>query len=615
MIIFDEIYITGFASIKAMEFDFNQPGLNIIRGENGAGKTTLLSALTWAWFGKMVKGSKNIATWPQNRDKDFNGTMVRSSVYIDGDKYTVVRCLKYKEELEDGAKGKDRLLFFKNGEQYTKHHDKRDLQNHIESILGYSFTLFINTVVFGQKMKRIIEETGPKQKELFDEAFESQFISDAREKTKKQRDDLYHDITTLSLEVDKDKEAYDEAKEDFEDAKGEVEGFEKEREEDIMRVSDKMADLKIKIDETQTRVKTIDQKEKELGDKPERPDLETVNKALNKAQNKYKDLIDKLGTIRSRQKELKGLIKDNSALCPSCGQPINAKQLKKNRKSYKKELADLVVKRTDIGEKAEDAQKAVNTAQKEYDSQKKVYKQYDKKLQAYYSLEGELKELRNDAKSVILMQGELEELKAEKTRIKNRKQTVDLAKLKKRTKNKRTKYRKAKVNLKNQKKELEMLEWLVKEPLGNAGIKAFLFNVMLQNLNEAMLQYSDIVGGIIEFGINQESARKEFYTTITKEGHEIDYNDLSGGQQQLINIIIAFGIHDIISSNKPVNILLMDEVFENLSTTNVEKVADLIARKVDGDTSIFLVTHQTSFESLNANNINVLLVNGFTSIE
>jgi DNA repair exonuclease SbcCD ATPase subunit len=75
--------------------------------------------------------------------------------------------------------------------------------------------------------------------------------------------------------------------------------------------------------------------------------------------------------------------------------------------------------------------------------------------------------------------------------------------------------------------------------------------------------------------------------------YPVPYEDLSGGQGQLVNIAIAFAIHDVVAADN-VNLLILDEVFESLSSGNVEIVSSVISDK-SADKSLFLITHQQDF--------------------
>lgn len=142
----------------------------------------------------------------------------------------------------------------------------------------------------------------------------------------------------------------------------------------------------------------------------------------------------------------------------------------------------------------------------------------------------------------------------------------------------------------NKELELENYNWLINDPLGNNGIKAYLFDSSLEFLNKCLDKYSEVLGFRIEFNIDLGTARKEFVTLIERDGQIIDYDELSGGEKTLCNFSMALAMHEALTASKGVNIILFDEVFESLSSDNVELVTSLIRKYSEGKT-VFVITH------------------------
>ena len=63
----------------------------------------------------------------------------------------------------DGAKGNDRLIIIKNAE-IINIKGKNELQNAINKELGLSYLLFMNSIMFGQGIKRLIQESNSDKK-------------------------------------------------------------------------------------------------------------------------------------------------------------------------------------------------------------------------------------------------------------------------------------------------------------------------------------------------------------------------------------------------------------------------------------------------------------------
>ena len=138
MLTFTRLNIQGFCSIDSFSLQLNQDCTVLIKAPNGFGKSTLLNALVWALYGKNIKGVSEVNTWKEYQPKDYKGTMVEVFFQKNQDSYKVIRCQKFKDYLEDGAKGNDRLIIIKNAE-IINIKGKNELQNAINKKLGLSY--------------------------------------------------------------------------------------------------------------------------------------------------------------------------------------------------------------------------------------------------------------------------------------------------------------------------------------------------------------------------------------------------------------------------------------------------------------------------------------------
>jgi DNA repair exonuclease SbcCD ATPase subunit len=137
--------------------------------------------------------------------------------------------------------------------------------------------------------------------------------------------------------------------------------------------------------------------------------------------------------------------------------------------------------------------------------------------------------------------------------------------------------------------KIKLYQWLIDEPLSNRGIKAYIFNSMLSLVNQQLKGYSKYTGFNIVLSIDLESHRKNFEAFIYKKDMRINYDDLSGGQQQLADLCLAVATHDVMTANSRMNILLIDEAFESLDENNVDIVMEMLQSKAN--VSIHLITH------------------------
>ena len=160
-------------------------------------------------------------------------------------------------------------------------------------------------------------------------------------------------------------------------------------------------------------------------------------------------------------------------------------------------------------------------------------------------------------------------------------------------------------------RRLQTYNWLINDPLSNKGLKVFIFDSMMEAINNALKRYANKIGFKIILKVDLNSARKSIDTFIYAGDTMIPYEDLSGGQSQLIHVAIAFAISDVVDGDTGCNLLILDEIFESLSAENVDLVSDLIVLK-SHNKSVHLITHLEKFNPTNSRLIRLGLVKGST---
>lgn len=182
------IDIEGFRSIvEPFSFSLTRPGLNIIRGTNGVGKTTVFEALVWAIYGVNLKDTNQdkIPSWPETRKSQWRGTRVVLQLTIGGEVYAIARHIGFAG-LTEGLKGEDRLMVFDSNGLKGGLLNKDETQAFINSLLGLNSRTFLNSVLFGQRMTRLITQDNKDKRELFEQMFEGMdWVREAKEKSDK----------------------------------------------------------------------------------------------------------------------------------------------------------------------------------------------------------------------------------------------------------------------------------------------------------------------------------------------------------------------------------------------------------------------------------------------
>lgn len=577
MLKFISIQGQGFGSlIHEFYFEFGEPGLKIIKGENGSGKTTMISLIAWVLYGSTLKG-KDPATWDHLRPNNWKGTVGRVTFETDSGIYTVVRCKKYKGTV-DNAKGGDGLFLFKNKKNITAG-EKRDTQKDIIKLLGMSFDLFKNSIMFGQKVKRIINESGPNQAKVFEEAFDADFINEAKKKAELERDEIVSKVKSTESDIGLAWERITSIIEQIRGQESLIENFEKNQ-------NDRISDIKEEIKEDIEKISKLNKKVVPIT----RQEIEQLKERYRKANKdllKYNEIQSAINDLSLKRENPNLKTTKNLRVCDKCGQKLDDKQYNKAKKEARKQKLEIENKIKEL--KGQQPKLIYDEKQVEG-----LYEAYERAEEDFFnnkSLQKQISEIQQRNKRRSQKVDEIKNEKAPK---------ADLLKLKKKKKTKKEELVKLKEELEKYNSELEVINWCIKEPLSNKGIKAYIFESQLARVNEVLDNYAEFLPFRIEFGVDTDTKSKKFYTLVEVKDGIVEYDDLSGGEQQLVNVAIAFAIHEVVS--KDTNVLFMDEVFESLDANNIEIVGDMIINKAE-DKEVLLVTH-TSFYPTGAEIIN-----------
>lgn len=568
MIQFGNIIIEGFCSIPYLELNLGSKGITVIRGATGEGKTTILSALVWGAYGKNLKGKSDVNTWEKYRPKNYNGTKVEIYFGKDGKTHKITRCLKYKGEV-NGAKGKDRLIYEIDAVEVSEK-NKGEIQALINADLGMSYSLFMNSILFGQGMKRLIQESSSDKKDLFEEIFELEYISKARDIAKGYYTEALREYNEISQKYSSSKEKKQSIQRMLDDLKKQANHVKNDLSSRV-KVLEKKLSLLVKakkeneLKETVTYKNRIEQRIQEARDN-QKELFNKINDAKKKTRVSLEEFIGviikllKRGDIKNSLKrlmEVKKAFGDIERLQDKCSK-----------------LADKISNYRDKLEELRDQEYEANKVQRDIDL-----------------THVEIKKLLSEKRAGVNL-GLIKKYKTQLSTISDKLQSIESEMEEKRAK-------------------VDNYKWVMDDPLGNSGIKAFLFESSLDILNETLESYSEVLGFSILFYVDIQGVKKDFNTQIIMDGIEVSYEELSGGQKTLVNIAMAFAMNEVMTKAKGINIAFLDEVFENLSSEYVDLVIGLI-RKIYKDKTLYLISHQESLPIPNARVLTVTRERGLS---
>jgi len=597
MIQIKTIEIEGFCSIvEPFSYNFDLPGINMIWGRNGAGKSTIFNALSWCLYGKLLKPKRSIIPWKNLQNKSFGGTMVKVKFYVEGSGYyDIMRCKDYR--------GFSDLTFYtKSGNEFNGR-KKSEIEKEIQRVLGVSFELFKSSVTFGQNLTRFLKLPSGGQKEILDEAFSINYINEARENAKKGRALLETDRVELEINLSKLNSEYSLIKNNLKEVELLKKNFDRDKNRRLKELRDEIRKVKVSINTF------IENKRK----KSEISSLMAINEAniahletemitYNKLSNRIfeedfeiSNAEAHLRELINKRKEKKILLSNPKNTCFRCGQEIN-----KQKKQEQRELLRIDIR--DLGNEIIKCKEAI-------DYKKNNLKQLKKKFEMASSIKNKYEDAQkkfNTLKNTKIAFGNVSENLGLAKKNKNQlisklRETLQL-RFGYKIENQRKKLLNLKVKIgdidfryQKIKKEIKLHDWVINDPLSNRGIKAYIFSLMIQKINHKLNEYGRKVGFGIKLSIDLESANKTFNAEISKGNEIISYDDLSGGEEQLVDACLAFSMNDVISNNK-FNILLLDEVFESLDKDNIDLIYEMIDFKAKS-TNVHLISHRKSFIS------------------
>lgn len=628
---FDKLFIEGFGAIHSpLSFDLDRGGVWLVKGDNGGGKTTIFSALCWALYRVNLKdvANSNVGTWEENRLDTYRGTRVIVQFNIGDNVIMVARHLDFKGTTK-GLKGGSKLMVFRKEfkkKDFTQtdlvgeNLHKGDMQDYINDILGMGSKMFLNSVLFGQRMKRLVEVDNAEKRKLFEDLFDLEFIQYARDNGKALKEELVVKRRELDVELSKCQTTIEHLNSKYSDDQKLLGDFEEtlamakaQLDEDIVKTTTYLSEHKKEVGEANKRLENL----QEADDGELRKKYAEAQEEKNSIDRQIKELeFDIKSVDRETSQANQNMVNYQQELdnvedtCPYCKEDLAKEKVKKVKaaiqkkiKAEKSVLNALSKKLNPLHPKLEKLQK---TALKQDKSMSdlhievlllnKVQKDINDARQKVNSLDTEVAILEERLKGY---QKNGEELKLSKP------PNIDLESIKKRIAEQETLEGKCKVSLQDLQEEVGLVTWWMSKGFGHGGIKAFVFNAMLAKLNSYVEKYAQRLGVYVRFSVDLSKVSKPFVTTCYKNGKEIDYKELSGGEKQRIDIALAFAMHDLVSHSSKVNLLVMDECFEGLDGEGIESAFDLIRVKCVDKKTVFVISHSMIIDSLNSKTIEV----------
>lgn len=548
---------------------------------NGAGKTSCFEAIMWCLQGETIRKSKQVT----NINGD-DGAYVELDFTADGTDYKLIRT-------KDHSKYKTNLKIFINGEDKSGK-GIRDSEQYLTQYLPeLSAQMISSVIILGQGLPmRFTNNTPAGRKEVLESLSQSDFmIEDLKAKLLKRKSVLQDTLNNLNLEQAR-----------CQTEKNLIQNIITQTEHQLKNlvVPDvkKLAEIQINIDNL-NRVLSENEAQQGIYE-------QTLYTLMNKSRE-YQDaklaeikaipndneLNAKEYSLSNEIKIYRNIIAEKEKVtdvCPTCGQKIegvvipDTSQEKIKCEALCAELAN--VKNEHI---------------KFNNSVDKLRKDIDEK---YFKLNKENDENISKIKDLIkLYQKEIAEVSLNLSELKAKEQSISYA---------IDTYENNKVEFENRITEkTNRLNELTSNELHNQNeIDLIKQKIDIDNKIDIALK-RDFRGYLLTNVIEFINSKVNYYCKyfiengdikFTQSGNAInvifngkDYECLSGGERQKIDIIIQLALRDMMCTfmNFSSNILVLDEITDFMDNQGSNKLINTISSLIQDVSSIFFVTHHT----------------------
>lgn len=606
-IVFSRLHIEGFMSFDNADIDFTDTGFTLVKGinnnqydsakSNGSGKSSIWEAIVWCLTGDTIRGTKSVENIITN-----SGALVSVEFNIGNDIYTITRTKNHKQY-------KTNLLVSINGKDCGGK-GIRDTEKLLKEYLPDITASFLGSVIIlGQGLPARFTANSPSgRKEVLETLSKSDFmIQELKNRILRRKtvlDDLLRNKQDSHLKLQSATETL----------KGQLESSTKQLQsiDSVESYNQKIDELTTErdnlflscgkaseeLDYVATSITRIENEITSLKD--------SYNKELFDIENELKEIEYRLSVeISSKETQLKSIekeiinIRNIKDICPTCGQKIPGviKPDTSSQELEKKLLTDDIAKIKD---------ELTSVSNDKAARQQKVFDNYNKQLKDKDKTLAELKQHKTalDNRVNTLTQS-INNINTDIARLEEKISSVES--LKEMLNNSIINYtnqiddnqsclEEISVEIENLKRSEEVLKKF--DTAVKRDFRGILLTNVINFINTKVKEYAEFIfsNSSIEFALDGNCI------SITYQNKE--YEMLSGGEKQKIDLIVQFAIRDMLCTylDFDCNILVLDEIFDQLDSIGCSKVIDLISRKLTGVNSIYIISHHADELDIPADN-------------
>ena len=604
--IIKSLHVSNFQSLGEIIFTFPS-GLTLIDGFNldtnsslGSGKSAMINSLVFSIYGQVPK---NVTLNDLIRDgQDKLQTYVQ--LEIDGKNVEITRTrttkttkiqLKVNGEIIDGL--------------------AKDIENKILGITGLTFDQFIQIVyVFQNSENRFISLNDTEKKSFLSTLFNLEMYDEAYKKA-------HNDLNAVEIRLS----GIDGALKSSLGEQGRLLSQKKELESKqeilLLEQNKQQSVLLEQIGVLKPQLEDLNQQKVASENRSDVKDLESRKTILSYAITEigeYKKHADRIKRDMLRTDyEISGINNtiqelDGSVDCPTCKRswpPEYKDNIKSTVDSYKAQRSNL------IGNNAQNKQQLTELDQK-------LSKEAELRSR-YETLSNEIARLNSAGINSILLQ-----IRLKKTELKSlidKYESFDTQKKIGLENIQRAETYLAEVDKSIADNNAQLIELTekkrylleIKKIFSPTGIKAYIFNGIIAQLNQSIDQHLNrLTNGEIYFKIVLDEQKGKYIDTLECQGKPRSVASLSGGEHRKLSLAVDLALSDVICSrvNYVPNILFLDEAFNGLDASSKEIIMEVLT-EMSKNKNIFVIDHSSEFKSQFTQVVKLIKQGGITMRE
>ena len=593
---FNKIHIENFMSIGNADIDLDNRGYTLVSGvnnrqedlarSNGSGKSSIFEAIVWCLTGDTMRGIKDVVN-----NYGTDGALVEIEFNLDNHKYVLQRS-------KDHSKFKTNLLINIDNEDKSGKGIRDSEKLLKEYIPDLTTSLIGSVIILGQGLPNRFTNNSPSgRKEVLEKLCKSDFmIEDLKNRINNRKSELQ-----ASLRETEDKLLTLNTKLNIET--------------NSLNNDENSLNLLLNNNDYDSSIAEIEKQLNELFATKEKlnTEFETTNDSLNTLHNQQITLQQELdvekdnytkdhsGELIKTQEEVNDInvnyrvkydelqkLKNITDICPTCKQKLPDVH-KPDTTQLEQEVKELNDKKLNLTSKLQQLKTDLDNGLKA------IQNVYNEKVSLVTNtttmVKNSLSKLRNDQwacdDNIIKLQKELSAYQISKQthndNIKNYQNQIEQHKQNIEAINNDILYNT------NVKQDIEERCGIISQfnTVITRDFRGYLLKSIIEYIDTRAKEYSQDIfeTQLIDFYIDGNN--------IAISYNNKQYEALSGGEKQKVDLIIQFSIRDMLCTytNFGTNIIALDEIFDNLDDLGSQKIIDLISNKLSDISSVFIISH------------------------